>query len=92
MRLKECDTVFLFDLPTEVCIQGARERLGTPRYDLPWVEKKVDPLFEDFIKEFSVKSLPKIYRLIEKYKSEKNVVIFKSREETEEYLKNNFGS
>ena len=56
------------------------------------VEKKVDPLFEDFIKEFSDKSLPKIYRLIEKYKSEKNVVIFKSREETEEYLKNNFGS
>ena len=23
MRLKECDTVFLFDLPTEVCLQGA---------------------------------------------------------------------
>ena len=25
MRMKECDTVFLFDLPTEVCIQGATE-------------------------------------------------------------------
>ncbi|MBR5825880.1 MAG: AAA family ATPase, partial [Clostridia bacterium] len=28
MRLKECDTVFLFDLPTEVCLQGVTERIG----------------------------------------------------------------
>ena len=28
MRLKECDTVFLFDLPTEVCLQGVTNRLG----------------------------------------------------------------
>ena len=88
MRLKECDTVFLFDLPTEACIQGARDRVGKGRYDLPWMETGVDPIFEEFIKEFSTKSLPKIYSLLDKYKAEKNVVIFKSREETDEFLEN----
>ncbi len=86
MRLKECDTVFLFDLPTEVCLQGASERIGKGRYDLPWIETDLDPIFEDYIKKFSEKSLPEIYNLIEKYKSEKEVVIFKSREETDEFL------
>ena len=87
MRIKECDTVFLFDLPTEVCLQGASERLGKGRYDVPWIEKELDPEFEEFIKDFSKTSLPKIYALIDKYKSEKQVVIFKSREEADEYIK-----
>ena len=38
------------------------------------------------IKEFSKKSLPKIYKLIEIYGSERNIVIFKSREETNAYF------
>ena len=88
MRLKECDTVFLFDLPTEVCLQGATERIGKGRYDLPWLETELDPEFADFIKEFKEKSLPKIYTLIEKYKNEKQFVIFKSREDADEYLEN----
>jgi adenylate kinase family enzyme len=87
MRLKECDTVFLFDLPTEVCLQGATERIGKGRYDLPWIEKELDPEFEGFIKDFANTSLPKIYELIEKYKAEKQVIIFRSREEADEYLK-----
>ena len=86
MRLKECVTVFLFDLPTEVCIQGATERIGKGRYDLPWLETELDPEFEAFIKEFPETTLPKIYDLIEKYKAEKEVVIFRKREETDEYL------
>ena len=71
MRLQQCDTVFLFNLPTEVCIQGATDRLGKGRYDLPWIEKELDPEFEGFIKEFANKSLPRIYELIEKYKTTK---------------------
>ncbi len=86
-RLEQCDTVFLFDLPTEVCLQGATERLGKGRYDLPWIEKELNPEFESFIKDFAEKSLPRIYELIEKYKTNKQVIIFKSREETDEYLK-----
>ena len=87
MRLKECDTVFLFDLPTEVCLQGATERIGKGRYDLPWIEKELDPEFESFIKEFPKTTLPQIYELLEKYKKEKQVIVFKSRKDADEFLK-----
>ncbi|MBQ4604955.1 MAG: adenylate kinase [Clostridia bacterium] len=88
MRLRECDTVFLFDLPTEVCLQGATERIGKGRYDLPWLEKELDPEFEEFIKDFPKTSLPQIYELIEKYKKEKHIIIFKSRKEADNYINN----
>ena len=87
MRLKECDTVFLFDLPVEVCLQGATERLGKGIYDLPWIEKELDPELKQTIEDFPKNYLPVIYGLIEKYKAEKQVVIFTSREEADEYLK-----
>lgn len=88
MRLRECDTVFLFDLPTEVCLQGATERIGKGRYDLPWLEKELDPEFESFIKEFSKTALPQIYELLDKYGENRNIFIFKLREDADEYLKN----
>ena len=44
-RIKACDTVFLFDLPTEICLQGAVERLGKGRYDMPWISTELDPEF-----------------------------------------------
>lgn len=87
MRMKQCDTVFLFDLPTEVCLQGARDRIGKERYDLPWLETELDPEFEGFIREFAEKSLPNIYELIEKYKSDKEIFIFRSRADSDMFLK-----
>ena len=86
MRLKECDTVFLFDLPTRVCLHGARARLGEKRYDLPWMEKELDPEFEGFIRDFASSSLPKIYSLLETYKDKKQVIIFKSHKEADDFL------
>ena len=86
MRLKECDTVFLFDLPTEVCLQGAIERIGKGRYELPWLETELDPEFKQFIEDFSKDTLPYIYDLLEKYKNEKQVIIFKSREEADMFI------
>ena len=86
-RLQQCDTVFLFDLPTEVCIQGAVERVGKGRYDMPWIEKEVSAEFLKCIEDFPKNSLPKIYGLIDKYKSEKIIVIFKSREESDAFIK-----
>lgn len=86
MRLKECDTVFLFDLPVEIYLQGVTERIGKGRYDLPWIETEPDPEFIKFIEEFPKDTLPYIYGLIDKYKSEKQVIIFKSREQADEYL------
>lgn len=86
MRMKECDTVFLFDLPTEVCLQGVRDRIGKDRYDLPWLETDLDSEFKRFIEDFPNDTLPYIYGLLQKYKSEKQVVIFKSRETAQKYL------
>ncbi len=86
MRLVECDTVFLFDLPTEVCLQGAIDRIGKGRYDLPWLETELDPEFETFIKEFQKTTLPKIYDLLEQYKEGKEIIIFKSREEADAFI------
>lgn len=90
-RLKECDTVFLMDYPLEVCLSGAEERIGKKRADLPWIEEKFDEEFDEefmqIIVDFSKKKLPQIYKLLEKYKQNKNIVIFKSREEADNYIK-----
>ena len=84
-RLTECDTVFLFDLPTEVCLEGARSRLGKPRYDMPWIDTELDPALAREIEAFPEKNLPEIYALLEKY-PQKSVVIFKSRLNADAYL------
>ena len=85
-RLAASDTVFLFDLPAEVCLDGAVSRLGKGRYDMPWIDTELDPKLEKEIMEFPDKKLPEIYRLLDKYKDGKTVVIFKSRDEADLFL------
>ena len=85
-RLQYCDTVFLFDLSVEVCLEGAVSRLGKGRYDMPWIEKELSLEFKNQIEMFPTNQLPQIYELLEKYK-EKNVIIFKNRKEMDDYLK-----
>ena len=87
MRLRQCDTVFLFDLTTSVCIQGVTDRIGKGRYDLPWIETELDEEFRKFIEEFPKDTLPYIYELLDKYSDEKDIVVFRSREEADEYLR-----
>ena len=89
MRMRACDTVFFFDLPTQVCLEGAAARVGKARDEMPWIEQEFDPAFQKEIEEFPSKNLPVIYALFEKY-GDKNIVIFKSREEADEYLKGEF--
>ena len=89
MRLKECDTAILLDYPTEVCISGAESRIGKKREDMPWVEEKLDEKFKQDIIDFSNKKLPHIYELLDKYKDNINVIIFKTREEADNYIENN---
>lgn len=86
MRIAACDTVFLFDPPLEVCLAGAAERIGRKRPDMPWVEHEFDPEFRQWILDFPKDSLPKLYKLVEKYQNEKEVIIFKSREEADTYI------
>jgi len=86
LRLNKCDTVFLFDLPTEVCIQGATERLGKDRYDLPWIDTELSPSLRRSIEDFPRSSLPKIYELLEEYKHNREIIVFRSRQDADGYL------
>lgn len=82
-RLRACDTVFLLDLPTMVCLEGAAARVGKPRSDMPWVEAELDEEFRRWILDFRKDELPKVYDLINKY-SDKNIVVFKTHKEIDE--------
>ncbi len=86
MRLAECDTVFLLDIPLDKCLEGVRSRIGIKRDDMPWVEKGLDKDFERYIINFQQDQLPRIYDILST-RQDKAIVIFKSREEIDEYLK-----
>lgn len=85
-RLEKCDTVFLMDFPIDVCLSGAASRIGKKREDLPWIEHEFDEEFKQWIIDFSKNQLTQIYQKIEKYRHNKNIIIFKSRKEADEYL------
>ena len=87
-RLKECDTVFLLDYPLETCLKGATSREGKKRDDMPWIEETLNEEFKQKILDFSKNKLPEIYNLLDKYKENKNIIIFKTREDSKEYLEN----
>ena len=84
-RLAACDTVFLFDLPVEVCIEGVVSRIGKKRREMPWIETEFDPEFKQQIENFPSKELPAIYELLKKYR-DKNLYIFKSRSAADAFL------
>ena len=91
-RLRECETVFFLDYPTEVCLEGIEARKGILRSDMPWVnDDDTDREFVAFVKNFNTESRTKIIELLQQYSS-KNVIVFHSREESEKFLKENFGN
>lgn len=82
MRIKEADVVFLFDLPTEACIDGAKNRKGN-RPDMPCELPSNDELI-DFIKNFNADVMPMMKELFKKYNS--NIITFHSHNEADEYI------
>ena len=86
-RLKRCDTVFLLDYPLEVCLAGVEARVGKPRADMPWIEEEFDQEFKHWILDFPNEELPRIFALLERYGQDRQIVIFRSREDAERYLK-----
>lgn len=84
-RLDKCDTVIFLDFSTDDCILGVKERMGKPRDDMPWIETEEDREFIEFIRSFNDIQRPVIVDLLERY-GDKNIVIFKSREEVDEFL------
>ena len=54
--------------------------------DLPWLETEFEEDFKQWICNYRDKSLTKIMELLEKYKTNKQIIIFKSREEADNFL------
>ena len=85
LRMAACDTVIFLDCPLDVCLDGIRNRRGKPRSDMPWIETEEDAEFIEFIKSYNEQQKPKVLELLQKY-SDKNIVIFKSREQADSFL------
>lgn len=88
IRFKACDTVFFLDYPKEICLEGIRSRRGKERPDMPWIEAvdEEDQEFISFVESYNAESRPQVLKLLEKYK-DKDIVVFKNRNEADEYLK-----
>ena len=86
-RLIECDTVFFMDYPLEVCLSGIESRIGKKREDMPWTETEFDEEFKQWVIDFPKEQLPRIYELIEKYSEGREIIIFKSRSDADDYLR-----
>ena len=87
LRIAKCDTVFLLDISTDLCLDGARARVGKKRDDLPWVEDKLNEEFAQRIYDFSFEKLPQIYEILDK-NQDKNIIIFKNRKEIDDFINN----
>ena len=85
LRMSACDTVIFLDYPICVCLNGIKERRGKPRSDMPWIETEEDAEFIEFIKNYNEQQKPIVIELLGKY-SDKNIVIFKSREQADAFL------
>ena len=86
IRMQACDTIILFDIPYEICMYGIKEREGTKRDDMPWEMAETDAMLLNAVRNYIPKQLPKVYQLLDKYKHNKEVIIFKTRDEAEKWL------
>jgi adenylate kinase family enzyme len=84
-RLAAADTVFFLDYPTEVCIEGIRERAGQPRSDMPWVEHAPDEELLSLVQAFPEEGRPAILALLKKY-PQKRRITFHTRAGADEFL------
>ena len=53
---------------------------------MPWIETEEDAEFIEFIKSYNEQQRPRVLELLEKY-SEKRIIVFKSREQADEFFK-----
>ena len=86
-RIEACDTVILFDLPTQVCLDGAIARLGQKRPDMPWIDTELDPWLKNEIETFGEENLPRIYALLEAHREGKQIIVLKSHSEADGLLR-----
>lgn len=87
LRLGACDTVFFLDYSLEVCLAGARSRVGKAREDMPWVETELDEEFKEYIIAFARDQRPQINELLERFREGREIIRFTSRAEAEDHWK-----
>ena len=85
-RIEGCDTVFFFDLSTETCLQGAKERVGKQRSDMPWFDTTLSAELENEILSFRENTRPIIYSIIEKQRGIKSIFIFTDRKQADDFI------
>ena len=85
-RINACDTVFFLDYSLETCLEGATTRVGVKRDDMPWKEDTLNEEFKQKIINFSEKQRLEIYSILDKYKDDKTIYIFKNRKDAEKYI------
>lgn len=85
-RMDACDTIIFLDYPTDVCLEGVRNRIGTKRPDIPWVEEKENPVFMEYIRTYNEKVRPTVMEMIERHK-DKRIIILHNRKEADVLLK-----
>lgn len=86
IRMQACDTIILFDIPYEICMQEIKNREGTKRDDMPWEAVETDITLLNEVRNYISEQLPKVYQLLDKYKHNKEIIIFRTREEAEKWL------
>lgn len=86
-RIKDADTIFLLDIDLGICLKHIEGRIGTKREDIPFIEDEFEEEFREYVINFPKTKLIKIKNLIEKYKNNKTIFVFKTNDETDEYLR-----
>jgi adenylate kinase family enzyme len=91
VRLPWADTIIYFDYPRRIAVWRSLKRRilnhRKPRPGMPsnWREK-ITPEFARIVWQFNTRERPRIYELINQYKSDKTATIFKSPLEAQAYL------
>ena len=85
VRFKSCDTVFFLDYSFNECMHGIKERVGKERTDIPWTEQRLDPELVKLVENYEKDDRPVVLSLIKKY-SDRNIFVFKSRIEADEWI------
>ena len=88
VRMKASDTIFFLDYPLDLCLKSVELRVGKVREDIPWVEEVFDPEFKEWIINWFKDTRPLVLDLLDRYKNDKNIVIFHTREEADVFLEN----
>lgn len=83
-RINAAQLIIFFDLPTEVCLNGAMNRGARP--DMPCVLPANDEL-RDFIINYNETTKPLVLSLLSKY-SDKKAIVFHSHIEADNFINN----